>query len=94
MPLGDDARGKWTDRGESIVRVPAMVRHFQSRRETVLVLSRKALESIVIGDDITITILEVRDGKVRIGIEAPRDVAVHRLEVWVRIQEEDRRDAA
>lgn len=47
----------------------------------MLVLSRKRSESIVINDDITITVVEVRGDKVRLGIQAPRDVAVHRKEV-------------
>jgi carbon storage regulator len=47
----------------------------------VLVLTRKAGEQIVIGNDITITLIEVRGGDVRIGIDAPRSVTVHRAEV-------------
>jgi carbon storage regulator len=48
----------------------------------MLVLSRKKNESIVINNDITITIVEIRGDKVRLGIVAPKDVAVHRQEVW------------
>lgn len=48
----------------------------------MLVLSRKKNESIVIGNDITITVVELRHDKVRIGIVAPRDVPVHREEVY------------
>jgi len=48
----------------------------------MLVLSRKKNESIVINSDITITIVEIRGDKVRLGIVAPKDVAVHRQEVW------------
>jgi carbon storage regulator len=48
----------------------------------MLVLSRKAGEQIVINDTITVTIVEIRGDKVRIGIDAPADVAVHRQEVW------------
>ncbi|MFN9942686.1 MAG: carbon storage regulator CsrA [bacterium] len=47
----------------------------------MLVLSRKKNESIVIDDQVVITIIEVRGDKVRLGIQAPRDVAVHRQEV-------------
>lgn len=47
----------------------------------MLVLSRKKGESIVIGDDIVLTIVEVRGDKIRLGIEAPRDVPVHRKEI-------------
>lgn len=55
----------------------------------MLVLSRKREESIVIGDDITITVVEVRGDKVRLGITAPLDVAVHRKEVYEAIKNEE-----
>jgi carbon storage regulator len=48
----------------------------------MLVLSRKKNESIVIDDRIVITVVEIRGDKVRLGIEAPRDVPVHRSEVY------------
>ena len=48
----------------------------------MLVMSRRANESIVINNDITIFVVEVRDDRVRLGIEAPRDVSVHRREVY------------
>ena len=48
----------------------------------MLVLSRQSDETIVIGDNIRVTIVEVRGDKVRIGIEAPRDVTVHRQEIY------------
>jgi carbon storage regulator len=48
----------------------------------MLVLSRKKNESIVINNDIVITVVEIRGDKVRLGIVAPRDVAVHREEVY------------
>ena len=54
----------------------------------MLVLSRKKNESIVIDDKIVITIVEVRGDKVRLGIEAPCDVSVHRSEVFAAIQAE------
>jgi len=47
----------------------------------VLVLSRRKDEVIVIGENIRITVVEIRPGKVRLGVKAPRDVSVHRLEV-------------
>ena len=52
----------------------------------MLVLSRKKSESIVINDDVVITVIEVRGDKVRLGIDAPRDVPVHRKEVMESIQ--------
>ena len=51
----------------------------------MLVLTRNTDESIVIGDDIEITILEVNGKSVKLGIDAPRDVSVHRSEVYVQI---------
>ena len=54
----------------------------------MLVLSRQRDETIVIGDSIRITIVEVRGDKVRIGIEAPADVQVHREEIYQRILKE------
>lgn len=52
----------------------------------MLVLSRKANESIVIADVIRIVVIEVRGDKVRLGIEAPKDVDVDRYEIWVQKQ--------
>lgn len=52
----------------------------------MLVLSRKKNESIVINDDITIVVVEIRGDKVRLGVEAPKEVPVHRQEVWEAIQ--------
>ncbi|MFO0954769.1 MAG: carbon storage regulator CsrA [Isosphaeraceae bacterium] len=48
----------------------------------MLVLSRKKNESIIIQDHITVTVIEIRGDKVRLGIEAPKDVTVHRREVY------------
>ena len=48
----------------------------------MLVLSRKKKESIVINDDITIVVVEIRGDKVRLGVEAPKEVTVHRREVF------------
>jgi carbon storage regulator len=55
----------------------------------VLVLTRKSNQSIMIGDDIEISVLAIMGEKVRIGIEAPRSVPVFRREVYVEIQETD-----
>ncbi len=54
----------------------------------MLVLSRKKNESIIINDHITLTVVEIRGDKVRLGIEAPREVPVHRKEIFDAIQSE------
>lgn len=56
----------------------------------MLVLSRKKNESIMIGDDIVITVVEIRGDKIRLGIQAPQIVPVHRKEVYRAIIEERR----
>lgn len=56
----------------------------------MLVLSRHRDESIIIGDDIIITVVDVRGDKVRLGIDAPTDIPVHRQEVYEAIQRERR----
>lgn len=53
----------------------------------MLVLTRRANQSIIIGDDVVVTVLEVRGDQVRIGITAPRDVTVHREEVYRALHE-------
>ena len=58
----------------------------------MLVLSRHRDEKIVIGDSIVLTIVDIRGDKVRVGIEAPHDVAVHRLEVYEAIKRKSNRD--
>ena len=57
------------------------VQHLFWKVVAMLVLSRKSLESIVIGGDVVVTVLEVRGDKVRLGIEAPRTTEVDRMEI-------------
>ena len=52
----------------------------------MLILSRRVGESVMIGDDVTVTVLGVKGGQVRLGFAAPQNVAVHRQEVFERIQ--------
>ncbi|GHT17914.1 hypothetical protein FACS1894189_4760 [Planctomycetales bacterium] len=59
----------------------------------MLVLSRKKNESVVINDSISIVVVEIRGDKVRLGIEAPKDVPVHRREVYDAIQETAHRES-
>ncbi len=57
----------------------------------MLVLSRHRDESIIIGDNVVITVVDIRGDKVRLGIDAPQDIPVHRREVYEAIQRENRK---
>lgn len=59
----------------------------------MLVLTRKRDESIIIGDEIRVTVVDVRGDQVKLGIEAPRRIPVHREEIYKEIQAENRRAA-
>jgi carbon storage regulator len=59
----------------------------------MLVLSRHRDESIMIGDDVVVTIVDIRGDKVRLGIDAPQDIPVHRREVYEAIQRENQKAA-
>ena len=54
----------------------------------MLVLKRKCTEVVTIGDDIRVTVLEIRGDFVRLGIDAPSNTPVHRMEIWRKIQEQ------
>ena len=56
----------------------------------MLILTRKIGETLMIGDDITVTVLAVKGNQVRVGVNAPKSVAVHREEIYTRIQRENR----
>jgi carbon storage regulator len=60
----------------------------------VLILTRRVGENVVIGEDIVVSIVEVRGDAVRIGIQAPRSVSVHREEVWLELQRANERAAS
>ena len=59
----------------------------------MLILTRKPGESITIGDDIKIQVIEIKGKQVRLGIDAPKSYIIHREEVYIRIQEENKRAA-
>lgn len=54
----------------------------------MLILTRRIGETLMVGDDVTVTVLETKGGQVRIGIDAPKEVSVHREEIYKKIQAE------
>jgi len=60
----------------------------------MLILTRRVGETVMIGDDVTITVLGVKGNQVRVGINAPKHVAVHREEIYERIKREQQSDGA
>jgi carbon storage regulator len=61
---------------------------------TMLILTRRVGETVMIGDDVTVTVLGVKGNQVRIGVNAPKNVAVHREEIYERIKREEQQRAA
>ena len=60
----------------------------------MLILTRRVGETVMIGNDVTVTVLGVKGNQVRIGVNAPRDVAVHREEIFERIKRENEQNGA
>lgn len=60
----------------------------------MLILTRRVGESLMIGDEVNVTVLGIRGNQVRIGVNAPKDVAVHREEIYDRIQKEQSDDVS
>lgn len=56
----------------------------------MLVLSRQRDEAVLIGDDVIVRVVDIRGDKVRLGFDAPKDVKIHREEVWLKIKEQEK----
>lgn len=65
----------------------------KEKESVMLILTRRIGETLMIGDDVMVTVLGVKGSQVRIGINAPKDVSVHRQEIYERIQNEKQKPA-
>lgn len=68
------------------------MRVLQGDKRHMLILTRKANETLTVGNDVTVTILGIKGNQVRIGVNAPKEVAVHREEVFNRIKTETQQE--
>jgi carbon storage regulator len=76
--------------GESPIHASELSCPYQGGGSAMLVLTRRVGETVIVGNDVSVTILGVKGNQIRIGINAPRNVTVHREEIYERIRREQR----
>ncbi|GMT41290.1 MAG: hypothetical protein IEMM0001_2025 [bacterium] len=75
--------------GESFTEEPKWLKYSDQGDDTVLILTRRTGETLNIGDSIQVTVLGIKGNQVRIGIDAPKDIPVHREEIYEKIKHEE-----
>ena len=89
--LGWPWYGRLSGAPESVLSLQLTYRDLEKENKgdkSMLILTRRVGETLMIGDEVTVTVLGVKGNQVRIGVNAPRDVAVHREEIYERIKRE------
>ena len=71
------------------VNLPPLFFELERKEQTMLILTRRVGETVMIGDSVTVTILGVKGNQVRVGVNAPKEIAVHREEIYERIKREE-----